>query len=147
MRIIHKLDRFLHTSLLFHDMFSLKFVDIVKLKSLQIMHKAYHNCLPKTLQSYFVLNKVDNTYKTRAAVKFKIRYARTSLKSKLVSVVGPKLWNELPKSITCFVNITKFEQKTETLSRTYLFTYRLVIENKYYLYLIYIGLHVKFSEI
>ena len=110
MRIIHKVDRFSHTSLLFHKMFSLKFVDIVKFKSLQIMHKAYHNCLPKNVQSYFVLNNVDSVYNTRATDKFKIKYVRTSLKSKLVSVVGPKLWNELPRSITCLVNIVKFKR-------------------------------------
>ena len=43
----------------------------------------------------FVLSNVDNTYNTRAADKFKIKYAITSSKSKLVSVTGPKLSNKL----------------------------------------------------
>ena len=99
-RIIHRVDRLSHTSLLFHKMSSLNFLDIVRFKSLMVMFKAYTNGLPKTLQSYFVLNSMGENYYMRSTNKFKISYTRTSLKAKCVTVVGPKLWNELPKSIT-----------------------------------------------
>ena len=46
-RIIHKVDRYYPTSSLLQNMHILKFADIVKYKSMLIMHQAYHNSLPK----------------------------------------------------------------------------------------------------
>lgn len=99
-RIINKVSRRYHTSSLFNKMYILKFNDLVKFKSLQILYKAYHNSLPMNLQKYFEVNSTTQIYVTRSKDKFKIKYVRTSLRSKMLSVSGPKLWNTLPKSIS-----------------------------------------------
>ena len=109
-RIIHKVDRLYHTSALFRKINSLKFLDIVKFKGLQIVYRAYHNNLPTNLQSYFMLNRGTVSYDMRSRDKFKIKYVRTSLRSKLVSIIGPKWWNQLPQSIRECVNIESFKK-------------------------------------
>ena len=109
-RIIYRVDRRHHTSALFRDMFSLKFLDIVKFKGLQIVFRAYHNGLPRNLQSYFKLNSIAVAYNMRSHDKFKIQFARTNLRSMLVSINGPKLWNKLPESIRKSTNIMSFKK-------------------------------------
>ena len=113
LRIIYKVDRRYHTSGLFKDMFSLKFLDLVKFKGLQIVFKAYHNRLPKNLQAYFTLNSTVTSYHydMRSRDKFQIQYARTSLKSKLLSIVGPKWWNQLPEHVRVSLNILTFKKR------------------------------------
>ena len=95
---------------MFRKINSLKFLDIVKFKGLQIVYRAYHNNLPTNLQSYFMLNRGTVSYDMRSRDKFKIKYVRTSLRSKLVSIIGPKLWNQLPQSIRECVNIESFKK-------------------------------------
>ena len=96
-------------------MFSLKFLDIVKFKGLQIVFKAYHNSLPKNLQAYFTLNRTVTSYDMRSRDKFQIKYARTSLKSKLVSIVGPKWWNQLPENIRLSSNVLTFKKRLKSV--------------------------------
>ena len=109
-RIIYKVDRYSHTSSLFSEMHTLKFLDIVKYKSVLVMFKAYTNTLPYNLQSYFSKNNVDENYSLRSVDKFKIKYTRTSLKANCVTVRGPKLWNDLPKSVTSIQNPIRFKK-------------------------------------
>ena len=109
----NKVDRRHHTSELFKNMYSLKFLDLVKFKGLQIVFRAYHNSLPRNLQSYFMLNKSAITYNMRSRDKFQIQYARTSIKSMLVSIIGPKWWNQLPKNIRVSSCILLFKKKVK----------------------------------
>ena len=74
-------------------MFSLKFIDMVKFKSLQTMYKASQNGLPNKLQSHLIVNSVGYIfYNARSIDKFEMKYARTSLKYKRLSVLGSKLF-------------------------------------------------------
>ena len=72
----------------------LKFLDIVKCKTLQVMFKAYNMMLPINLQVMFSVVK-DINYSTRQINKFKVKYVRTQIKSMATSVIGVKLWNSL----------------------------------------------------
>ena len=64
------------------------------------MYKAYHFQLTSKLQSKFEFSK-DNNYLLRSKSKFKIKYVRTTLKHKCLSIYGVKLFNALPKEISC----------------------------------------------
>ena len=70
----------------------LKFLDIVKCKTLQVMFKTYNMILPINLQVMFSVVK-DINYSTRQINKFKVKYVRTQMKSMATSVIGVKLWN------------------------------------------------------
>ena len=83
---------------------------MVKFKSLLTMFNAYRHSLLNKLQRYFELSSTGSSYTMLSSNKFKIQYTRTSLKAKCVSVKGPKLWNEVPKSVTCIQTPTKFKK-------------------------------------
>ena len=90
----------------------LKFLDIVKCKTLQVMFKAYNMMLPINLQVMFSVVK-DINYSTRQKNKFKVNYVPTEMKSMAKSVIGVKLWNSLGQesqrcySIHTFTNYVK----------------------------------------
>ena len=51
---------------------------------------------------------------------FMINYVRTTLKSKCVSVLGPKLWNKLPKYIADCKSVGVFKKRCKQyLSKKY----------------------------
>ena len=50
------------------------------------------------IQQKFMIN-VDNKYCLRSKGKFKVKFARTTLKSNCISIYGVKLYNSLSKSI------------------------------------------------
>ena len=58
-----------HTSSLFYDFSILKFPDMVKQKTAEIMYKAFNNSLPNNMQKLFVL--YDTIYTTRLKCVFK----------------------------------------------------------------------------
>ena len=62
------------------------------------MYKAKYESLPNIQQLF--TNKQDSLYySTRQKHKFAVKYARTSIKLKCLSVYGVKLWNKVPSSI------------------------------------------------
>ena len=118
-RIIHKVDRRYHTTESFRNMYSLKFLDLVKFKGLQIIFRAYQYSLPSNLQSYFMLNKSVINYNMRSRDKFHIQYSRTCLKSRLLSIIGPKWWNQLPKHIRSVASGLRPKKRTPYVFKTY----------------------------
>ena len=54
-RLICGAQRLHHTSSLFYDLRILKLPDMVKLKTAEIMYKAFNNSLPNNIQTLFVL--------------------------------------------------------------------------------------------
>ena len=86
-----------HTSSLFYDLRLLKLPDMVRLKTFEIMYKAFNNSLANNIQKIFVL--YDPIYMTPQKCVFKQKYARTNLKTMYVSINGVKLWNSLNTSI------------------------------------------------
>ena len=78
-RIIHRVDKYFHTSVLFLEMVSVKWLDMVKFKSLLTMFKAYHNGFPNKLQSYFTVDsEVNIFYNTRSIDTFKIKTCKNT---------------------------------------------------------------------
>ena len=114
-RIIGKVNRFDHTNLLFHRFGILKFTDLVKLKIVQIVHKAQLNVLPPNLQNRFMLHKDNAAYTLRSYSCFKTRYVRTSKKSRCISIEGIKTYNSLPSSVKSVVNISLFKKKFKSV--------------------------------
>ena len=68
-----------------------------KLKTVEIMYKAFNNSLPNNKEKLFVL--CDPIYMTRQNCVFKQRYARTNLKTMCISINGVTLWNSLDSSL------------------------------------------------
>ena len=62
------------------------------------MYRVNNGTLPRNIQRLFNLN-IDSTYTTRQRNKFKVCYARTSVKASCPSVSGVRLWNNLDPSI------------------------------------------------
>ena len=102
-------DKYAHTSKLFSSLSALKFLDIVKFKTVMIMYRAYYCQLPSNLQVLFKQSKFDNKYTTRFANKFKICYTRRTLKANCISILGSKLWNDLPVYLVNITNMHRFK--------------------------------------
>ena len=83
-----------HTTFLFKNLKVLKFEDIVKHKVCMLLFKGKRGLLPRNIQCLFTLN-TNNKYCTRQCNYFKIKFARTSIKSSCVSISGVKQWNSL----------------------------------------------------
>ena len=82
-----------HTHPLFVQHNCLKFLDIVKLKTLIIIYKAKNNMLPNNLQKMFTTIKEIHSYGTRSSRKgnFNVKYCKTKRKLMSISIIGVKL--------------------------------------------------------
>ena len=79
-----------HTDVIFQDLIFLKFCDLVKLKTCEVMYRAFNKTLPVNLiTGCLICVKKD----------FVQKYTRTNLKAMSVSVVGAELWNELDSNL------------------------------------------------
>ena len=63
------------------------------------MFKAKNSSLPSNVQQLFTINEESSYYSMRQKHKFAVKYARTNIKSKCLSVYGVKLWNKVSSSI------------------------------------------------
>ena len=97
-RVISNVHFLEHTTKLFKNLKILKFYDLVKLKILNIMFKAYNRTLPINIQNIFSID-VDKYYNTRKMQNFKVHFIRTSKRAMCVSTAGVKLWNDLKYEI------------------------------------------------
>ena len=68
--------------------------------------------LETPIQQLFT-NKQEISYSTRQKHKFAVKYARTSIKSKCLSVYGVKLWNKVPSSISLDSSFLSFKRNYE----------------------------------
>ena len=109
-RIICKVEKFTGTAPLFSRLGLLKLEDIVKFKCCSIMFTAYRMELPSNLQCKFSLCHDQSKYNLRSRNKFKVSYVRTRKKQQCLSVLGVKLFNSLPISITSSPNIHLFKK-------------------------------------
>ena len=113
-RAVCKEYKYAHTNVLFHNLRLLQFSDLVAFKINMIVFKAFSLQLPCNLQSKFELIKYDN-YTLRSYNKFKMKYAKTSLKAKSISVYGVKIFNALPKEISRLSVFSIFKRKYKAL--------------------------------
>ena len=97
MRTMYGVDRLEHTHYLFYDSHSLKFPDIVRLKTVLFMFIAYNNNLPTNLQNLFV--KRTPLHSARRTHQFLREHVRTNIRAMSLPVLGVKLWNSLSTSL------------------------------------------------
>lgn len=106
-RIIHKAGFLDHSNNLFIQSKLLKFHDLVKYYTVQILFKAFNKLLPSNIQKLFTAR--EQTCGLRGFGNFKIPLVRTTRKSFCVSVCGVKLWNCLDLQYKQCQNIHNFK--------------------------------------
>ena len=112
-----------HTAPLFKKYKTLKFQDIVSLKTLCLIYAAQRELLPEEIQTLFTNTDSIHKYNTRASSKgnFHTKYCRTKLKSMCISVQGVKLWNNLDVNIRNLNTLSSFKV---TLKQHYINKYK-----------------------
>ena len=74
------------------------------------MYKVKYESMSSNIQQLFT-NKQESSYNsTRQKHKFAVKYARTSIKSKCLSVYGVKLWNKVLSSINLDCSFLSFKR-------------------------------------
>ena len=99
-----------HSSPLFKKLKILKFSDLVNYKIGMLMFKAKNASLPSNIQQLFTNNQESSYYSTIQKHKFAVKYARTNIKSKCLSVYGVKLWNKVSSSISLDSSFLSFKR-------------------------------------
>ena len=116
---MYGVDRLEHTNYLFYDSHSLKFPDIVRLKTALFMFNAYNNNLPTNLQNLFV--KRTPLHSARRTHQFVRGNVRTNIRAMSLPVLGVKLWNSLSTSLTNVISLYTFRRVyTNTLLSNYI---------------------------
>ena len=73
---------------------------MVNFKNMVFMCKVYNKLLPANIMSYFkTINACHNRNVRMKNCNFKIKFSRTTKKSKCISVKGSKMWNDIPADI------------------------------------------------
>ena len=109
LRTINKAGYRDHTNPLFIKSHMLKFLDLVKFRTAQIMYKARNNLLPKNIQGMF--SEREGGYNLRGDLNLKKPKVRTNMKSMCVSSCGVTLWNSLETEIKQSANINLFKKR------------------------------------
>lgn len=112
-RIINEVGYCDHTNQLFIRSHTLKFLDIVYSKTLEIMFQVVNKTIPVCIKKMFKLRQ--GIYNLRRLLMFETHKVRTNLKYRCMSVLGVKLWNGLNEvikmcnSMFVFKKTLKFE--------------------------------------
>ncbi len=106
-RIINNVGYLEQTNVLFLQSNILKFIDLVKFKTAQVMFKARNKLLLGNLQNIFL--ERQGGYNLREELNFKRINIRTTLKSMCISVCGVLLWNGLEQVLKYCINIKQFK--------------------------------------
>lgn len=113
-RLLSSVTRNEHTNALFFNLKILKFPDVVKLKTLLFMFKIKQNLLPTKIQSNFHFGNRECKHQTRQRSNFRSTYSRTTLNQHSLSIIGPKLWNCLPSTLTDCKSFFQFKKLTKS---------------------------------
>uniref|UniRef100_A0A8C6M161 Reverse transcriptase domain-containing protein n=1 Tax=Nothobranchius furzeri TaxID=105023 RepID=A0A8C6M161_NOTFU len=96
-----------HTNELFIKTRTMKFQDLVKYKTAQIMYKVRNKLMPDKIQKLFT--EREGGYNLRGTLNLKIHKFRTTLKQMCITIIGVKLWNNLEEEIKVSTNINVFK--------------------------------------
>ena len=97
-------------STIFYFFNTLCIYDMIEYSSVVFMFKVYNNQFPRHLLCFFDRVYDSHNHNTRKNVNnFKIKYCRTSQKGSCISVIGPKLWNNLHSDLQCSKSISRFK--------------------------------------
>ena len=102
-----------HTNMLFLNSNVLKFVDLIKLNTAQIMYKARNNQLPGNIQKMF--SDREGGYNLRGENDFKTQVSRTTLKCFCITIYGVKLWNSMNEDIKLCTSKNRFKKRYKQL--------------------------------
>ena len=86
----------------------MKFIDLVRYKTVICVRKALSNSLPQNIQAKFELND-KNTHILRSSGQFKVCYSRTNLKHSCISVRGILQYNSLPIHVKAARTFIRFK--------------------------------------
>ena len=112
-RIINKKSYLEPTNPLFIESGILKFVDMVYLKTLEILFSARNGSLPMGLQGLFKLR--EGEYNLRGVCIFKTQHkARTNVKMRCASFLGVKLWNKLSDGMKLCTSRGRFKRAVKS---------------------------------
>ena len=100
-----------HTNLLFLKASALKFFDLVKFKTAQIIYKVNNNLLPNTIKNLFQERDSCRKYVLRGKLRLKQQRVRSTLKRMCISVEGVILWNSLDSEVKLSKNVNQFKRK------------------------------------
>lgn len=109
-RIVHRVKFREHTNPLFLRSSNLKFQDLVRYKTAQIMFKASKKTLPTNIQNMFHDRNVHHSYNLRGSNRLYQPKTRTTLKSMCISIQGVILWNSLAEELKASTNIVQFKR-------------------------------------
>ena len=108
-RVIHKVGYLDNTHSLFLQSKIMKFTDMVKFQTAQVMYKAKNNKLPNNIQKLF--NERQLSYNLRGKLNFDRFSIRTTRKGFCISVCGVKLWNSLNMEIKQCPSMKQFKRR------------------------------------
>ncbi len=93
--------------------------DIIQLKTVSIVYKAYNKLLPHNIQMNFIRNENIHGHDFRTSWDFKIPFVRTKQNCLCASITGVKLWNQIHKDIkySCKFESFQYSYKTNLLSK------------------------------
>ena len=95
-----------HKLSFFSQLNALKFMDMVKFKTAQIMSKARHNILPGNIQKMFSDGEGD--YNLRGELNLRKLLVHTTMKSLCITICGLNLWNGLDLASKQSTHIVQF---------------------------------------
>lgn len=113
LRIVFKTGFREHTNPLFVKGCILKFMDLIKFKTAQIMFKARQKTLPRNLQIMF--KDRERVYNLRGKFEFKCPIVNSKKKSMCITVYGVHLWNSLNVQLKECANIQQFKHMYKNL--------------------------------
>jgi len=99
-----------HTQPLFYKYKTLRLDDLVKLSSKCVMYRVYNDDLPVHISNKFKTVKLTHSHRTRQYDDLKIVWCRTKQKSFTLSVLGPKMWNNLSTNSKQSTNCHSFKR-------------------------------------
>jgi hypothetical protein len=95
---------------LFNRLDIVRFEGVVKSQTLLFMYQMKNNLLPIPCSKYFIRN--DNTvYCTRNAPTYKLLPYCNNIRKNAIAIMGPRIWNELPREIQSIPSISLFKKQ------------------------------------
>ena len=108
LRIINRSDYYEPTNKLFIKYNTLKFHDIVALKTVLLAFKAQKKILPCCILKFF--QRKENRYELRGILNFEIKTARTNIKKRCASVMAKELWINCDNNLKTCSSIFMFKK-------------------------------------
>jgi hypothetical protein len=111
MRIIEKSEYRAHTMPIFLKYKTLKLEDLIKFNSMCFMYKVHINSIPISLAKYFCRINQMHDHGTRHCNDLQIKCCKSKQKSFAMSIVGPKMWLQIPQALKSLPTLNTFKRQ------------------------------------